>query len=66
MFNIYSFEKKLHQVKQLDTVKTKYLEDLSRKKVLNDRYAQGYKKRIENFVINMIENPIVVNSYNGS
>lgn len=30
---------------------------------LNQRLSKNYKKRIENFVINMLEKPVVCNEY---
>ena len=30
---------------------------------MNQRLSKNYKKRVENFVINMLENPVVCNEY---
>lgn len=65
MFNLFTYEKKLNEVNSLDKLKQQFLQEKQKKKELNEKYAQNYKKRIENFIINMIENPVVLNMYSG-
>ncbi|CAD8066751.1 unnamed protein product [Paramecium primaurelia] len=63
MFNSYQYEKQLTFTKDIDKIKKGYLREREVRKELNNRLAQNYKKRVENFVINMLENPIVCVDY---
>jgi hypothetical protein len=40
-----------------------FLEDKLKKGERNSKLALNYKKRMENFVVRMTENPIVLNEY---
>ncbi|CAD8160040.1 unnamed protein product [Paramecium pentaurelia] len=63
MFNSYQYDKQLAFTKEIDKIKKDYLKQRENRKELNQRLSKNYKKRIENFVINMLENPIVCNEY---
>ncbi|CAD8076000.1 unnamed protein product [Paramecium sonneborni] len=63
MFNSYQYDKQLAFTKEIDKIKKDYLKQRENRKDLNQRLSKNYKKRIENFVINMLENPIVCNEY---
>jgi len=66
MFNVYHFERKLSLKKKIDKMKEEYIKDQNRKKsrtnILllflyfiekNEKLSTGYKKRVENFVLNV-------------
>ncbi|CAD8072311.1 unnamed protein product [Paramecium primaurelia] len=63
MFNSYQYEKQLALSKEIDKIKKGYMREREVRKELNNRLAQNYKKRVENFVINMLENPVVCVEY---
>ncbi|CAD8064731.1 unnamed protein product [Paramecium sonneborni] len=63
MFNSYQYDKQLSFTKDIEKIKKDYLKQRENRKDLNQRLSKNYKKRIENFVINMLENPIVCNQY---
>ncbi|CAK81193.1 unnamed protein product (macronuclear) [Paramecium tetraurelia] len=63
MFNSYSYEKQLALSKEIDKIKKGYMREREVRKELNNRLAQNYRKRVENFVINMLENPVVCAEY---
>lgn len=64
MFNVYSYDRKLAQAESLVQMKQDFIQDeLSRKKKQN-KLVTNYKRRIENFVLQMSEKPIVRHEIN--
>ncbi|CAK91652.1 unnamed protein product (macronuclear) [Paramecium tetraurelia] len=71
IFNSYQYEKQLALSKEIDKIKKGYMREREVRKgtsdsinqELNNRFAQNYRKRVENFVINMFENPVVCTEY---
>ncbi|CAD8183002.1 unnamed protein product [Paramecium octaurelia] len=63
MFNGYQYDKQLAFTKDIDKIKKEYVSERERRKDMNQRLSKNYKKRVENFVINMLENPVVCNEY---
>ncbi len=75
MFNVYYFEKKLQLKSKIDKLKENYIKDQNRKKRFqikfriyssffslekNEKFSNGYKKRIENFILNVKPNEFKV------
>lgn len=54
---------KLH--KTIENIKKDYMEEQEKRRETNSKLSLNYKKRVENFVINMLENPIVTSDYKG-
>jgi hypothetical protein len=65
MFNYNLYKQKLELKNKLDTIKKQYLIDKERRKSYNLKQSENYRKRIENFVINMMEKPIIVTDFKG-
>ncbi|KAM3134335.1 hypothetical protein pb186bvf_013620 [Paramecium bursaria] len=63
MFNVFKYDQQVKLSKEIDKIKKDYLKEREVRKDQNNRFAQNYKKRVENFVITMLENPIVYNDY---
>jgi len=59
MFNIFSHDKKLAQTQQFEKMKEKFIRDEMNRKKLQDEMSKKYKKRVENFVVQMAEKPVV-------
>jgi len=45
---------------EIDEIKSKYIKDQLMRKNKNKKLSQNYRKRCENFVLNMCETPIKV------
>ena len=67
MFNQYIYKRQYDLHKNVEKMKHDYLNGcekrkgriyLSEIKEINTKLTQNYRKRVENFVINMLENPL--------
>ncbi|KAL4506611.1 hypothetical protein ABPG72_000182 [Tetrahymena utriculariae] len=65
MFNVHLYEKKLKIKNDVERQKDDFIKGLQKRKEKQNELAANYKKRVENFVINMLENPIVTQEYKG-
>ncbi|EAR90866.3 hypothetical protein TTHERM_00143720 (macronuclear) [Tetrahymena thermophila SB210] len=65
MFNVHLYEKKLKIKNDVEKQKDDFIKGLQKRKEKQNELAANYKKRVENFVINMLENPIVTQEYKG-
>lgn len=63
MFNVYAYERKLELNKKIEDYKQKFIKDTLHTKRRNKDLAESYRKRVENFIINMMETPVHVNDH---
>jgi hypothetical protein len=59
MFNYYSFDKKKIVNDKLERMKDDYVKNESHRKKKQEQLVLSYKKRVDNFVMQMVEHPII-------
>lgn len=63
MYNVFTNDKKLAQVQELEKMKKKFIQDEPERKKKQEKLSNSYKKRVENFVLQMAEKPLVTHDF---
>jgi hypothetical protein len=59
MFNAAAFDRKMAETDKIERLKNRYVKDAPVYKKKTEKLAHNYKKRVENFVLQMIDHPVV-------
>jgi len=59
MYNWHTHKKKRAVMKQIEKQKEEYLKEIPIRQEEREKMAHNYKKRVENFVLQMIDHPVV-------
>ncbi len=47
----------------MEKKKSEHIRQANRRKIVNEKLCRNYKKRVENFLVNMRDAPVVVNDF---
>jgi len=63
MYNVFSYDKQMSKTVQFEQMKDRFVKDeLSRRKT-QEKLSSNYKRRVENFVLQMADKPIVTHDF---